>query len=91
MPEVQSITLEHVSLGDLRRRYKPTHQELHPAIRRMSKNFQRDGTCHDRDILIPSGAWSIAKTLRPFFIAEVDSDLISKSAMKGAVKLYNGP
>jgi len=41
MPEVHSVTLDHVSLGDLRRRYKPTHQALHPAIRRMCKNFKR--------------------------------------------------
>jgi hypothetical protein len=52
MPEVQSITLEHVSLGDLRHRYKPTHQELHPAIRRMSKNFQHYNSSAQTPLLI---------------------------------------
>ena len=38
---IQSITLSKVSLGDLRRRYKPRHSPLHPAILRSVPKFTR--------------------------------------------------
>jgi hypothetical protein len=41
MPSVQEITLNHVSLGDLRARYKPTHYPLSPAVIRKERTFVR--------------------------------------------------
>jgi len=41
LKDAQEIILPDVSLGDLRRRFKPTHQPLHPAIIRKVPKFIR--------------------------------------------------
>ena len=46
------IKLNHISLGDLRARFKPTHYTLHPAVLRREQNFTRYESDPSRPLLI---------------------------------------